>query len=200
MPKLAFTEDQRDAIRHRILEAAQDLIDEKGVDGTSMRALGAKVGMTASALYAYYPSKLELLRALWSESLEELHFRLESISQRECDPIVAIRNIAVAYAGFCLENPARFRVLSTIDSDNISDEFRSLMSPPETYKLFRNRVSQAIENNHFRLDDPDIVAKTIWAGTHGIVVLTLTDREFRESSVSVILDKMIYTIIRGFLA
>lgn len=49
--------------RKRILDAAVDLLSERGAKGTSMRALAAAVGLRESALYHHFSSKDELLRA-----------------------------------------------------------------------------------------------------------------------------------------
>jgi AcrR family transcriptional regulator len=52
--------------RKLILDAAVDLLAERGARGTSMRALAAAVGLRESALYHHFSSKNELLRAALS--------------------------------------------------------------------------------------------------------------------------------------
>ena len=47
-----------------IERAALDLIDETGLDGLTMRALGRRLGVDPTAVYRYYRSKDELLDAL----------------------------------------------------------------------------------------------------------------------------------------
>lgn len=51
--------------RQRILEAAAALFAERGFDGTSMKAIAARIGMSDAALYYYFRSKREVLDALW---------------------------------------------------------------------------------------------------------------------------------------
>ncbi len=51
--------------RQRILQAAAALFAERGFDGTSMKALAARVGLSDAALYYYFRSKHEVLEALW---------------------------------------------------------------------------------------------------------------------------------------
>lgn len=50
--------------RDRILDAAMDLFIEQGFDGTSLREIAERVGVTKAALYYYFPSKDEILLAL----------------------------------------------------------------------------------------------------------------------------------------
>ena len=47
--------------KQRIIEAAQRLIAEQGVEKTSMRLIAERAGLTTGAIYYYYKSKEELL-------------------------------------------------------------------------------------------------------------------------------------------
>ena len=50
--------------RQRILDAALDLFIEQGFDGTSLRQIAEKLGVTKAALYYYFESKDDILMAL----------------------------------------------------------------------------------------------------------------------------------------
>ncbi len=50
--------------RDRILDIALDLFTEKGFDGTSLREIAERMGMTKAALYYHFASKDDILMAL----------------------------------------------------------------------------------------------------------------------------------------
>jgi AcrR family transcriptional regulator len=50
--------------RERILDVALDLFTEKGFDGTSLREIAERLGVTKAALYYHFASKDEILLAL----------------------------------------------------------------------------------------------------------------------------------------
>ena len=56
--------------RGLILDAAVDLVDSEGLDGLSMRKLGAALGVEAMTLYHYVPNKAALLDGLVEWVLE----------------------------------------------------------------------------------------------------------------------------------
>jgi AcrR family transcriptional regulator len=60
-----------------IVDAAFDLVDEKGPSGLSMRALAARLGVGAMALYRYFPSKDALLDAVVAAGCERVVLRVE---------------------------------------------------------------------------------------------------------------------------
>jgi len=179
MPRPPQTGEQREIVRRRILSAAQELFDRSGIDAVSMRALGARVGLSASALYAYFPAKIDLLRALWWEARDELHVRMEGISQREPDPIAALRELGLAYIEFALENPARFRVLFLVDQGGLAAELRTEGVRHEAYTLVRRRVAEAIDLGRLRLDDADLGAQMLWATAHGTLALPVSSESFQ---------------------
>ncbi len=65
---------QRGAIdRRRILEAAIEFIDEKGLRKLTMRALGTRLGVEAMSLYHYVPSKDSLLDGVVETVIDDLY-------------------------------------------------------------------------------------------------------------------------------
>ena len=57
-------EEDRLSTRQRILDAASDLFIEKGYEGTSLREIAERVGVTKAALYYHFASKAEMVAAL----------------------------------------------------------------------------------------------------------------------------------------
>lgn len=184
-------------MRGRILLAAQELFDRAGIDGVSMRGIGAKVGLTPSALYAYFPAKIDLLGALWWDAARELHNRMEDISRREPDPVAAIRALANAYAEFALENPARLRVLFLLDSANMPAELGDSTQRQATYNLIRQRTAEAIGQGRLRLHDPDLCAQAIWTGMHGVLTLASPRASFPFLSPRLLASTVIDALLAG---
>lgn len=57
-----------DRTRARILEAAMDAFARHGFDGTSVRSIAARCGLSDAAVFYYFPTKRHLLDALWDEA------------------------------------------------------------------------------------------------------------------------------------
>ena len=67
--------------RQRILDVAAELFVEQGYDGTSLREIAERLGVTKAALYYHFSSKDQILRALLApgnEVIAELIGRLEA--------------------------------------------------------------------------------------------------------------------------
>ncbi len=55
---------RRQSMIDDVVDAAWELVHEQGLAGLSMRDLGQRVGLHASSIYQYFPSKLDIYDAL----------------------------------------------------------------------------------------------------------------------------------------
>jgi AcrR family transcriptional regulator len=98
------------ATRREILEAAWELVRANGLGSLAMRDLGARVGMRAQSLYAYFPSKFAIYDAMFAESNRELLHRISGLATVR-DPKEALRERARIFLTFCMEDLGRFQLL-----------------------------------------------------------------------------------------
>ena len=97
------------ATRLEILAAAWELARTEGLVGITMRDLGARVGMRAQSLYAYFPSKHAIYDAMFAAGNRELLGRTQVIV--EADPVRRLRAHAHMFVQFCVEDPVRHQLL-----------------------------------------------------------------------------------------
>jgi AcrR family transcriptional regulator len=98
------------ATRKEILDAAWELVRADGLGSLAMRDLGARVGMRAQSLYAYFPSKFAIFDAMFAEGNRELLRRMTELAPTG-DPIDALRRQARMFLDFCVEDPVRYQLL-----------------------------------------------------------------------------------------
>src|ERR1700726_4727375 len=95
------------ATRREILDAAWDLVRANGLGALAMRDLGARVGMRAQSLYAYFRSKFAIYDAMFAESNREMLRRLSDLAVVR-DPIEGLRERTRLFLAFCVEDPGRY--------------------------------------------------------------------------------------------
>src|SRR4051812_2908571 len=92
----------------QIVRAALEMIDRDGVDGLSMRKLGAALGVEGMALYRHVGNKQQLLDAVIEVLLEELEVPPRGSSTW----IDAWYAIARSYRHIARRHPGAFRLLA----------------------------------------------------------------------------------------
>jgi TetR/AcrR family transcriptional regulator, fatty acid metabolism regulator protein len=70
MPRQSLRERQRKERENLILQAAEEVLSEKGYHETSMDEIAARVGIAKGTVYLHFPSKEDLIFALFERELE----------------------------------------------------------------------------------------------------------------------------------
>lgn len=120
-------EQQREAMRGKILAAAAELVRAHGIKGLGMRALAREVGLTAPTLYGYFTSKDAVLDALFLQANEMLFGAMERAhDQRDPGASPRFGVDALAFRAFAQEHPDLYQLLfGRVDSTyQPSDEAR----------------------------------------------------------------------------
>jgi AcrR family transcriptional regulator len=140
--------------RERILDVSLDLFIEKGFDGTSLREIAERLGITKAALYYYFSSKDDILMALHMRlhaigkdalrRLREEPVSLElwgSLLDRLLDEMVAQHKIFLLHD----RNQAAFEKLHRKDHDaeheDLQQRLREILADPAV--ALRDRVRMA---------------------------------------------------------
>jgi AcrR family transcriptional regulator len=102
--------ERQAAARQEIVDAAWELVREHGLGALSMRDLGARVGMRAQSIYAYFPSKHAIFDAMFAEGNRIIYERVAEIPE-SADPVETLRRHVKVFLQFCVEDPVRFQLL-----------------------------------------------------------------------------------------
>lgn len=108
---------RRDRVRAatvtEIKDTTRKILVSEGVDGLSLRAIAREMGMTAPALYRYFPSREDLLVHLIADLYDELSDTMEAARDAE-DPADAPNRLAAvnrAFRHWALDHPREFALL-----------------------------------------------------------------------------------------
>src|SRR5579871_4095614 len=85
---------QRMETRRRIVEAADALFQERGIDGVGVDAIMRAAGMTHGGFYFYFPSKEALVAAVSAEQLARSAARWSDAADRLAQPEALDRVVA----------------------------------------------------------------------------------------------------------
>ena len=102
-----WAETLKDARRERILTAAAQVFEERGLDEASMRKIATQAGCTTGAIYPLFKSKEAMYAELLSRSLDDLRRRMDAVDP-ELSPTERVRVCARIIMDFYLEKPSEF--------------------------------------------------------------------------------------------
>jgi len=83
---------------------------QQGVAALSVREVARSVGLRQQSLTYYFPTKQDLLDALFADGFADLQIVFDQLRSR-ADPVDAVAEVAVAYVDYCVANPARYHLM-----------------------------------------------------------------------------------------
>ncbi len=106
-------ERQQGTTRGEIKDTARRQMAREGAAALSLRAIAAEMGLTAPALYRYYPGRDELITALIVDAFHALGDALEEARRIPPPTAYADQFVAMmtAYRAWALDHPADFTLI-----------------------------------------------------------------------------------------
>jgi AcrR family transcriptional regulator len=102
----------RTATVAEIKDGARRLLVTGGVEAISLRAIARDMGMTAPAIYRYFPSLEALVAALAGDLYDELRVRLEAArDDAGAEPIDQLLAMSRAFRAWSVAHPAEFGLI-----------------------------------------------------------------------------------------
>ncbi len=156
-----------------MLQEAVRTIQKHGVDALTLRAVGAKLGVSRTALYRHFANKEALLGAVAGDGFRTLRQELSEAWEHAGRGRAGFDAMGAAYVRFAIRHPSHYRVMfggHVRPDDSIADPDR------ESRDAFAVLVGAIVEQQRMGLtrpDDPQLLALYIWSVVHGIAMLAL---------------------------
>jgi AcrR family transcriptional regulator len=163
---------RRGDLRPALLQAAERLLAERGVDGFSLRETARRTGVSPAAHAYYFKDTRALLTAIATAAFDDLADRLAA-AERSAAPagrVAAIRAQAEAYAAFAIDAPAKFDLMwrkGLLDTDD-----GAFTQAAERAFFCLDRLVRGEQAAPANKDDPAL-APTLawWSLVHGFACL-----------------------------
>ncbi len=159
-----------------ILQAAREIIAEKGPDGLSLRELARRIDYSPSGLYEYFSSKDEIVTTVCVEGLGLLSDYLNR-APASLSPTERLLEMGLAYLDFAREHHEHFRLIFASLSHEQTHLAEEAMNSDSPYHLLLQAVQAVIATGEFSVNEDfnlEDMAFSLWALVHGLAVLEQT--------------------------
>jgi AcrR family transcriptional regulator len=165
-----------DALRARLLQEASRVVADRGPAGLTVRDVAASAGTSASAVYALFGGREELVHAVGAEALRRFSVHLAAAG-RSADPEADLLALGVAYRQSALADPHFYRVMFDTGGVGAREASGTPATAQPTFVTLRDAVARVLRAHGM----PDAAAVeaavpaalTLWGLVHGLVELEL---------------------------
>lgn len=157
--------------RALLVEAAASLLAEGGPEAVTLRAVGARTGLSRSAAYRHFADKDELLAGAAAEGFRTLTARLREAHARGRTPRTRLGRMIDAYCAFALAEPAHYDLMLGPAARKDHPEVQE--AALEALGMLVEAVADLQAAGDLPPGDPLRHAGLLWATAHGGVQLAL---------------------------
>ena len=166
-------------LRRALLDEALATIRVEGVDGLTLREIGARLDVSRTALYRHFADKAALLTAVATEGFRMLRQQLVSAWEDGGRDDDAFRAMGVAYVRFALTSPPHYRVMFSGSVDTSAQDAELAAEAHGAFQALVDALATLQRDGAVRDDDTVVMATYVWALVHGLAMLAI-DGKVRE--------------------
>lgn len=166
-----------------ILDAARKIINTKGVDALSMRAIADAIDYSPAGLYEYFGSKEEIVLAVVAEGFQRFTQALKAVDTTlpTEEYLVAL---GLAYVNFAVKNSDYFLLMFTT-APLVALRFKTgdtltkndLLNDDSSFGVLLRAVQRSLDEDVMQLpNDAGLLdlAYAIWTQVHGMAMLRIS--------------------------
>jgi AcrR family transcriptional regulator len=186
-------QERREATRGRIVQAARELVVERGYDAVSTSDVLDRAGVSRGALYHHFDSRQALLAAVL-EALElDIIGQLGAAASGAPDPLSALQLGMQWYLDESLRSVELQRVGILEGRKALGWEAWRATISPHGLTLLTQTLQAGMDTGHVRAMDPEPLAYMLLAALHECcgLILTAADQEAERASVGEALAALI---------
>jgi AcrR family transcriptional regulator len=158
-------------LRRALLDEALATIRAEGVNGVTLREIGARVGVSRTALYRHFADKRALLTAVATEGFRMLREQLVTAWEEGGRGRAAFQKMGIAYVRFAVANPAHYRVMfgGFVDAEAPGCELAA--EAGSAFQALVEALAALQRDAAVRGDDTVLMARFVWSVVHGVAML-----------------------------
>jgi TetR/AcrR family transcriptional regulator len=177
-------EQEKENRRQAILDAAEKIMSEKGIQGLNMDLVAYETMLAKGTLYLYFKNKEEILAALTLKSRIILLKEMQTVTQKQELPIEQLKEIIYTNYYFHKRQNLYYDLVSLYEVNNQLIETPELQdSSSQITHFVASIVKNAQADGSVKPDlDPYLFTATMWGMSIGILHLIKVRGKYLEEN------------------
>ncbi len=162
-------------LREALIDAALELIEERGVAALTLREVARRVGVTHAAPQRHFADRAALVAAVAEQGFRGLGAHVEAVraSTPARTPAQRLRALGVAYVEYALAHPAHLRVMFSPEVADKSRHPELAAAAQAVHQALVEQIASGQKQGSVAPGDPDELSFAAWSMVHGCAVLLI---------------------------
>ena len=196
MPR-TLTDARLEAFRERLIDAAERLFGERGLEAVTMRELAAAIGVSPMTPYRYFPDKNAILAAVRARAFDRHARALETAFDAGApDPRAAASAVGRAYVDFALAHPEAYRLMFDVRQPD-EQAYPELVAAAARSRATMTRHLEPLAAAGLLKGDTVFIGHMFWAALHGLTALLIVKPSFPWCDKDTLIELMVQNMVRS---
>ncbi len=189
-------------LRDALVEAARQLLTERGAQGFTLVDAARRAGVSAAAPYRHFRDKDALLAEVALGGFKDFAVRQKGALAGQSDPIAAFRAMGLAYLAFAQEEPGAYAAMFMGSAGLSGSEDVASRMGDSGFEALIKALRPLIGDPPPKGVDPLKLACQVWALSHGVAMLSANGQLQDGFGVNPqdLLTEGVERLVRGALA
>lgn len=190
-------EREKEHRREEILNAAQRVFFEKGLQAATMDEIAEAAELSKGTLYLYHKSKEDLYLGVMIRGMDILYNMFLEVTSTNEPTVVKIKHVGDAYYRYFKEHRNFFRMFyffqNPLFHTQVSEEMMTHCESgnQKIWKLVTSLIQQGIDEGSIRSDLSAVeCAMILWSNSNGIMIRIDTQEEYFRNVMGVNLEEV----------
>lgn len=154
-------------LRDACVEAAQQVIAERGIENLSLREVARKLGVSHQAPYKHYPSRDHLLAEVMRRCFQRFARYLDSRSHFE-DPEQDLESLGQQYLNYARQHPLEYRLMFSTTWPESAESVDLVRDATHAFDVLRGVLRRMHGGAAEAKETVELDALYIWSTMHGL--------------------------------
>ncbi len=198
MSRAPLSKFETEKFRKEAQSKALQLFSNEGLPAFTMRGIATGLGLTAMALYRYFPGgKSEIIEAIRCQGFKSLAQEFNDVESRIEEAMECLVAMLKSGTRFALVNPAQYRLMFDItQTSDVTDGSPVAAARAEAWSFIERATGRCIDEGVLE-GDKKVLPHILVAALHGCVAFEISHQPYSERTIKVLLDPLLEILMRG---
>jgi AcrR family transcriptional regulator len=159
-------------LREALIREGVKLIEEKGVNGLTLREIGVRAGVSRTAPYRHFSDKSDLLAAISEAAFIEFAAALQTARDHgEGNCYSRLDAMGRAYLKFAAEHRAYYEVMFGVGCNFDKHAPAKSEAGERAFAVLKRTIQEGQDAGEICGGDVELMATLVWALSHGVAML-----------------------------
>jgi len=194
-------EREKEEMRKLIIDAANDIIHEEGIEKLSIRKITNRIEYSPAIIYHYFKDKEDIINCVMKTGYEKILNALKTVEDLDANPEEKFEKSLRAYIKVALEMPEEYKNILLNSSKEVlghtSVLFKGASKKRHALAILYQYIKDVLKDQYVSDTKIEILTQLVFTSTFGLIIRILVEKDIQKQQQESLIDNHVKFMISG---